>query len=123
MVANDRSQRRQVSNRLVVGHMLVKLFASEEAFWALAVDNERAETDGMDRLMRVQSQAWLQAQRAELLGFLPTDKTVVEDAKNPVKRILQSQMAGALRLTLSVIFENHGFSAVRDLMHGITYYE
>jgi len=103
--------------------MLVKLFASEEAFWALAVDNERAETDGMDRLMRVQSQTWLQAQRAELLGFLATDKTVVEDAKNPVKRILQSQMAGALRLTLSVIFENHGFSAVRDLMHGITYYE
>ncbi|KAJ8905935.1 hypothetical protein NDN08_002436 [Rhodosorus marinus] len=123
MVANDRSQKRQVSNRLVVGHMLVDLFASEEAFWALAVNNERAEADGMDRLMRAQSQIWLQAQRAELLGFLATDKTVVEDAKNPVKRILESQMAGALRLTLSVVFENHGFSAVRDLMHAITYYE
>eukprot|EP00189_Rhodosorus_marinus_P003067 CAMPEP_0113956488 /NCGR_PEP_ID=MMETSP0011_2-20120614/2107_1 /TAXON_ID=101924 /ORGANISM="Rhodosorus marinus" /LENGTH=445 /DNA_ID=CAMNT_0000966675 /DNA_START=563 /DNA_END=1900 /DNA_ORIENTATION=- /assembly_acc=CAM_ASM_000156 len=123
VVANNRSQRRQISNRLVVGHMLVNLFASEEAFWALAVNNERAEADGMDRLMRVQSQPWLQAQRAELLGFLASDKTVVEDAKNPVKRILESQMAGALRLVLSVVFENHGFSSVRDLMHAITYYE
>jgi len=122
-IANDREDEEEIARKLIVGDSVVNLFAMEEAFWGCAVDQKSARKYQLEDLMRMQTSKWLRAQRAERLGFVPTESTIVKDIQLRNTNLIEERMASGLRLTLAVLMDKHGYDSVRNLMHKITYFE
>eukprot|EP00188_Purpureofilum_apyrenoidigerum_P005006 Plantae.Rhodophyta-Purpureofilum_apyrenoidigerum.ctg6118.p2 GENE.Plantae.Rhodophyta-Purpureofilum_apyrenoidigerum.ctg6118~~Plantae.Rhodophyta-Purpureofilum_apyrenoidigerum.ctg6118.p2 ORF type:complete len:483 (+),score=89.46 Plantae.Rhodophyta-Purpureofilum_apyrenoidigerum.ctg6118:161-1609(+) len=122
-VANEREDEEDIVRKLIIGDSVINLFAIEEAFWSCAVDQKAARKYQLEDLMRLQTSKWLRAQRAERLGFVPTESTIVKDIQLRNTNLIEERMGSGLRLTLAVLMDKHGYDSVRNLMHKITYFE
>lgn len=112
----------EVNNMIAFGEKVLDLFCAEEAFWGCGAYEDMAVRKKEVGVMRNLQQAlWLRGQRAQRLGFLPTEKLLEIDQKSEGEEILEYAMSCGMRLTVGILMDRRDYSFVRELLFHITY--